>query len=102
MIVHPTRKRISIPTLGLSLLVLLPCCGAIRANNGQSFPVPSVHGQSYGDAARASAVHDIPCAPEGITVLGAPPYLPDQVITVQGCGQRVTYNISCSGAFVHD
>ncbi len=87
-------------TVLMPLLIVLTCsCGAVTATNGQSFPVPSYQGESYAAAARASAARDMPCAPDGIKVLGAAPYFPDHVITVEGCGQRLTYNVACSGAF---
>jgi len=83
------------PLLFLVLAAPLSC-GSVQATDGETFPVPSFLGRSYADAARASAAHDIPCGPGNVAIVGATTYSEQpQLVTVEGCGQRVTYNISC-------
>ena len=68
----------------------LSCAGrTIRSTNGQLFPT-----NRSDEATRASASRDLRCPPNGIVVV------PDQgnerasLVSVEGCGHRVTYMLS--------
>ena len=54
------------------------------ASNGRIFRSES-EPDSYRAALRASAAHDLPCAPEQVT------FAADAIATLDGCGWRVQY-----------
>ena len=86
---HASGERLGF----IALLSLIAGCQEIRATDGSVFP-----SGSFDSVVQASAARDIPCAMGGVAISGHGEG-EFNLSSADGCGQRVTYMLSCeSGA----